>query len=249
MKVRIARSLGLIILLMHVTLVPSAVGSQGIVSRKGQKLSLDFHDTRLKTVLEQLRSDAKISVDIPTRVLDRKVTVKVQDMDVDPALETLFKSASLRSFAIVHEPGSQGHIRVILVEEGKTKAQPVAKESSSLDDEPAAEASPRAAEALPRPSPGAADDPARGARWLGAQPSDDPNAPPPETIPALPQFAAEEASGPSGPQEMAVPESAVPPAMRNLPPEPGPAYPGAPEGSPFTPQMRAAMGFPPRPKH
>jgi len=217
-----------------------AVGADPDVVRNGQRLSLNFHDTALKVVLQQLQRDAKITVNLPPALLNRNVTVKLQNMEIDPALETLFKSAALRNFAIVHEPGAQGHITVVMVEDGKggVVPPPQASAEESLSEPPSA------ADSVP-----ATNDPMIGARWAPAKVSDsDPDAPPPETIPQLPQFAAEEASGPSPAQEMAIPASGLPPAMANLPPGPGPKYPGGPVGSPLTPQMRAAMSFPPASK-
>jgi hypothetical protein len=241
MPKRIARTFSLAIFLVLVTIGPSMGASESGVVRSGQRLSLNFHDTTLEVVLQQLQRDARITVRIPSVLMDRKVTVKLQNMEIDPALETLFKSASLRNFAVVHEPGAQGHITVIMVEDGKGVAIPPPQ--ASAEESASEPAQPRG------DSIGIANDPMMGARWTSAKISDsDSGAPPQETIPQLPQFAAEEASGPSPAQEMAIPASGLPPAMANLPPEPGPKYPGGPEGSPLTPQMRAAMAFPPASK-
>jgi hypothetical protein len=238
---RIAQSLGLVTILALVTTTPFAAGAAGSVVRKGSRLSLNFHDTALKGVLQQLQRDAQITVKVPPSLLDRTVTVKLRNMEIDPALETLFKSASLDNFAIVHEPGAHGRITVVLVEAGKgTVASPArvlpTEQNAGVSEtpSPATEDSENAIKA------------SRGVRWLPAKAAsgaaEDDEAPAP---------IADSGGdfGTSGMQEMPVPASAVPPSMINLPPEPGPAVPGAPEGAPLTPQMRAAMGFPLSSKH
>jgi hypothetical protein len=251
MPTRIARTLGLAILPILIALAPMGSAADSTVIRNGSRLSLSFHDTELKVVLQQLQRDAKITVTIPPTLMNRSVTVKVQNMEIDLALETLFKSAALRNFAIVHEPGVQGRIKVVMLEEGKGHSVPSSQASTKEPavEQPVVEATPPTTAPVQNAPVQDASDPMSGVRWTGKAPDSDPNAPPPQTIPQLPQFAAEQASGESGPQEMAVPASAVPPAMANLPPEPGPQHPGGPEGAPFTPQMRAAMGFPPASGH
>jgi hypothetical protein len=114
---RIAQSLGLVTILALVTTTPFAAGAAGSVVRKGSRLSLNFHDTALKGVLQQLQRDAQITVKVPPSLLDRTVTVKLQNMEIDPALETLFKSASLDNFAIVH-------ISLSFMNRGRTAASP-----------------------------------------------------------------------------------------------------------------------------
>lgn len=244
---RTTQTLGFIMVACWVASISPAAAAQANVLRHGQRLSLNFRDTTLKGVLQELDRDANISVKIPPALrrqalLDRKVTISLHNVEIGLALQSLFNSISMRNFAIVYQPGAQGRVTVVLAEEGKGGAAPSSRESA--DESPAL--SPPAAAPAPEADAPATTDTMAGARWPSA--NSDPNAPTPATIPQLPQFADEEASGPSGPQEMPEPVSGVPPAMRNLPPEPGPAYPGGPEGSPFTPQMRANMGFPPPPK-
>ena len=217
---RIAQSLGLVTILALVATTPFAAGAAGSVVRNGSRLSLNFHDIALKGVLQQLQRDAQITVKVPPSLLDRTVTVKLQNMEIDPALETLFKSAALDNFAIVHEPGAHGRITVVLVEAGKgTVASPAlvlptAQNAGVSETPPATEDSENAIKA------------SRGVRWLPAKAAS--GAAQDNQAPA-PIADSGGDFGTSGMQEMPVPASAVPPSMINLPPEPGQRYRALPK--------------------
>jgi hypothetical protein len=111
--------IALAIALSFVATLPAFAHATDYLKRSGESLSLNFHDAPLKVVLERLQRDAQITVSVPPSLLDRKVTINITDTKIDPALETLFKSAALNNFAIVHEPGPKERIRVVLVEDGK----------------------------------------------------------------------------------------------------------------------------------
>ncbi|MGO9453013.1 MAG: hypothetical protein ACLQDV_18545 [Candidatus Binataceae bacterium] len=218
------------VLVVIIALPPVAACAGDYVVRRGQELSLSFHGAPLKTVLERLQRDAQITVTVPQGLLDRKVSVNLSNVATDAALATLFRSAALNNFAIVHEPGMKAHITVVLLEDGKDRPTlPAAAEAEVAEGAGVSEGAPITPEmrAMLIPPPGAPNDP----RLL------DPDS---TVVVASEDFAAAQQAIPAF--VPAATEPAPPPAA-DLPHEPMSRVPGV-EGEPMTTAMRQRLSIP-----
>lgn len=219
--------------LVIVTMLPIAARAGDYVIRNGQQLSLSFHETPLKLILERLQRDAQITVKVPSSRLDRKVTVNINSVPIDAALATLFKSAALNNFAVVHEPGTKAHITVVIVEEGK--GSPTVKAAADpAEGEGVSEGVPMTAEmrAMLIPPAGGPNDP----RLI------DPDS---TVVTASGDFSAAQQAIPAF-----VPAAveAAPPSAADLPHAPPSGVPGV-EGQPITTAMRHMLSVPAASSH
>ena len=213
--------------LVMITMLPVSVRAADFVARHGQRLSLSFHELPLKRVIQRLQLDAQITVKAPPSLLERKVTVSISNMAVDQALATLFKSAALNNFAIVHEAGTKAHITVVLAEDGKSVAS--ARAAEPTEGESVSEGAPITPEmrAALSPPAGSADDP----RLL------DPDS---TEVTASGDYAAAKEAVPAFVPAATEP---APPDGADLPHGAGPSAPGV-EGAPITNEMRHMLTVP-----
>jgi len=198
--------------------------------RHGELLSLSFHDAPLKAVLERLQRDAQITVSVPPSLLDRKVTVNIANTKIDDALETLFKSAALNNFAIVHEPGTKERIRVVLLEDGKGgvgKLQAAAEPSEAGVREGAPFTPEMRVMMTPPPAI-----------------SNDGGLPDPPTVTSVASANGDLAPGQESiPPFVPAATQPGPPPGAELPHSPPSGIPGV-EGQPITPEMRQMLSVP-----
>jgi hypothetical protein len=109
--------------LMFVALLPLIARAESPVVRDGNRLSVDFHEAALSQVVAALKRDARIVVRLPGALSDRKITVSFANLEIGAATNRILKSASLKSSAVVYDPGQEGLITVVVVEAGTSKAQ------------------------------------------------------------------------------------------------------------------------------
>lgn len=217
------------VVLVTLALSPIAARAGDYVVRSGQRLSLNFHEAPLKTVLERLQHDADITVKVPHGLLNRKVTVSLNNIEIDAALATLFRSAALNKFAIVHEPGVKAHVTVVLVEEGKGGPPTLQAAAEPPEAQPVSEGAPITPEmrAMLVPPEGTPNDP----RLLDLDST---------VVTASEDFAAAQRAIPAF--VPAATEPAPPPAA-DLPHSPSSRVPGV-EGEPITAGMRQSLSVP-----
>ena len=222
--------IALAIALSFVATLPAFARANDYLKRSGELLSLNFHDAPLKVVLERLQHDAQITVKVPPSLLDRKVTVNITDTKIDPALETLFKSAALNNFAIVHEPGNKERITVVLVEDGKGGAGKL-QAAADPSERGVREGAPFTPEmrVMMTPPPAISND--------GGLPDS----------PTVASVAS--ANGDLAPGQESIPPFVPaatqpgPPPSAELPHSPPSGVPGV-EGQPITPEMRQMLSVP-----
>ena len=102
-------------------LLPCLAFADGEVVRNGDRLSVDFHQATLSQVVETLQRDARIVVRLPASLSDRKITVSFQNLEIGAATEKLLMSASLKSSAVVYNPGPAGLVTVVVLEAGTSE--------------------------------------------------------------------------------------------------------------------------------
>ena len=74
-------------------------------------------------MVEALKRDARIVVRLPASLSDRKITVSLENLEVGAATAKILMSASLKSSAVVYDPGPQGLITVVVVQAGTSISQ------------------------------------------------------------------------------------------------------------------------------
>ncbi len=117
------RSASLAILLTFAVSLQTIARADGKVIRDGRRLSVEFREVSLGRVAELLKRDARIIIRLSPSLRDRKVTASFHDLETGAAMEKLLKSASLKSSAMVYNPGPQGQVTVVVVEAGVSGAQ------------------------------------------------------------------------------------------------------------------------------
>jgi hypothetical protein len=110
-------------LLVLVVSLPTIARADGNVIRDGRRLSVDFHEVPLGQVAELLKRDARIIIRLPASLRDRNVTASFRDLEIGAAMEKFLESASLKSSAIVYNPGPQGQVTIVVVEAGASGTQ------------------------------------------------------------------------------------------------------------------------------
>jgi len=130
---------GIVFAMVALALAPVQARGGSAVARDGEKISLDFQGVPLATVLELLKQDAQIEVSVPPSALPKLVTVKARKLPVDKALARLFKSASLKNYAIVHGADSKDWIYVVATEGVNSSAISQAPAARTFSQAPAAQ--------------------------------------------------------------------------------------------------------------
>jgi len=99
------RSASLAILLTFAVSLQTIARADGNVIRDGRRRSVDFREVPFGRVAELLKRDARIIIRLSPSLRDRKVTASFHDLEIGAAMEKLLKSASLKSSAMVYNPG------------------------------------------------------------------------------------------------------------------------------------------------
>ncbi len=112
----VKRSVSVAVSLLLFALLPCLAFADGEVVRNGDRLSVDFHQATLSQVVETLQRDARIVVRLPASLSDRKITVSFQNLEIGAATKKLLMSASLKSSAVVYNPGPAGLVTIVVLE-------------------------------------------------------------------------------------------------------------------------------------
>ena len=112
----VKRSVSVAVSLLLFALLPCFAFADGRVVRNGDRLSVDFHQATLSQVVETLQRDARIVVRLPASLSDRKITVSFQNLEIGAATKKLLMSASLKSSAVVYNPGPAGLVTIVVLE-------------------------------------------------------------------------------------------------------------------------------------
>ena len=113
------RSVSVAVTLLLFVLLPCRALADARVMRHGDRLSVDFHQATLSQMVEALQRDARIVVRLPASLNDRKITVSFQNLEIGAATKKLLMSASLKSSAVVYNPGPGGLVTIIVLEAAK----------------------------------------------------------------------------------------------------------------------------------
>jgi hypothetical protein len=130
------QGLSVAVTLLLVALLPLLARAERPVVREGNRLSVSFHEATLGQVAEALKRDARIVVRLPASLSDRKITVSFENVEIGEAAAKILMSASLKSSAIVYDPGPQGLITVIVVQAGTSISQTALPRASGSPDAP-----------------------------------------------------------------------------------------------------------------
>ena len=112
----VKRSVSLAITLLLFALLPCLAFADARVVRNGDRLSVDFQQAKLSQVVEALQRDARIVFHVPASLNDRKITVSFQNLEIGAATKKLLMSASLKSSAVVYNPGPGGLVTIVVLE-------------------------------------------------------------------------------------------------------------------------------------
>jgi hypothetical protein len=112
----VKRSVSVAVSLLLFALLSCLAFADGEVVRNGDRLSVDFHQATLSQVVETLQRDARIVVRLPASLNDRKITVSFHNLEIGAATKKLLMSASLKSSAVVYNPGPAGLVTIVVLE-------------------------------------------------------------------------------------------------------------------------------------
>jgi len=110
------RSVSVAVTLLLFALLPCLAFADARVVRNGDRLSVDFHQATLGQMVEALQRDARIVIRLPASLNDRKITVSFQNLEIGAATKKLLMSASLKSSAVVYNPGPAGLVTIVVLE-------------------------------------------------------------------------------------------------------------------------------------